>query len=85
MKVLRFKKELGFETSPERSSLMSKIKGKDTLPERAMRKALWGMGVRYRLNYKKLPGCPDIVILKRKIVIFIDGEFWHGYNWAVKK
>jgi DNA mismatch endonuclease (patch repair protein) len=64
---------------------MSKIKSKDTNPEIKLRKFLWGLGIRYRKNVKKLPGSPDIVISKYKLVIFIDGEFWHGFNWATKK
>lgn len=74
-----------FETTPERSRLMSKIKSKNTKPEVQLRKALWKLGIRYRLNLSKLPGKPDIVINKKKVVIFIDGEFWHGYNWQEKK
>lgn len=74
-----------FDTSPERSLIMSKIRSKNTQPEMILRKALWKSGLRYRLNVKKLPGKPDIVMQKSKIVIFIDGEFWHGYNWEDKK
>lgn len=83
--VPRFKKEMGFETTAERSLLMSKIRSVKTKPEMLMRKALWAAGIRFRINYKKLPGNPDIVIKKNNIVIFIDGEFWHGYNWLQKK
>lgn len=64
---------------------MSKIRGKDTKPEIALRKALWAKGIRYRKNYKKLEGNPDIYISKAKLAIFIDGEFWHGHNWMEKK
>ncbi len=64
---------------------MSKIKGKDSKPEVKFRKALWHLGYRYRKNYKKLIGKPDIVFNKYKTVIFIDGEFWHGYKWNEKK
>ena len=64
---------------------MKKIHSKDTIVEISFRKALWAKGVRYRKNFKKLPGSPDIVITKEKLVIFIDGSFWHGYNWEVKK
>lgn len=74
-----------FDTTPERSKLMGKIKRKDTKPEILFRKALWAAGVRYRVNSRKLPGSPDIVIGKRKIAIFIDGGFWHGYQWEEKK
>ncbi|MBN1181413.1 MAG: very short patch repair endonuclease [Bacteroidales bacterium] len=64
---------------------MSKIKSYDTMPERKLRKFLWGLNLKYRKNVKKLPGTPDIVISKYALVIFIDGEFWHGYNWIEKK
>lgn len=64
---------------------MSKIKGKNTIPEILLRKKLWNLGYRYRLNVAKLPGKPDIVIERKKLIIFIDGEFWHGYNWQEKK
>jgi DNA mismatch endonuclease (patch repair protein) len=50
-----------------------------------MRKALWHLGYRYRKNVKKIPGKPDIVFAKYKLAIFIDGEFWHGYNWSEKR
>lgn len=83
--VPRFNEKSGFETSAERSALMSKIRSSNTKPEIILRKALWGKGVRYRLNVKKLRGCPDIVINKYKVVVFVDGKFWHGYNWEEKK
>ena len=75
----------GFKTSPARSALMSKIKSQDTQPEIKLRKYLWNIGYRYRLNVSSLPGKPDIVISKFKLIIFIDGEFWHGYKWKGKK
>ena len=83
--VPRFKKTLGFETDICRSSLMGKIRSKENKAEKKLRIALWARGVRYRKNYKKLPGCPDIVINKSKLIVFVDGEFWHGYNWEEKK
>ena len=64
---------------------MSHIKSKDTSIEKLLRKALWHEGIRYRKNYKKLPGNPDIAITKYKIAIFCDGEFWHGKAWNEKK
>jgi len=85
IKVPRFREENGFYTTKERSKLMGKIKAKDTKPEIMFRKALWAKGYRYRKNVKKLPGKPDVVLNKAKLVIFIDGEFWHGYNWEEKK
>jgi len=64
---------------------MSKIRGSDTRAEVIFRKALWHLGYRFRKNYKGLPGKPDIVFTKAKVAIFIDGEFWHGFNWEEKK
>jgi len=64
--------------------IMSSVKSKDTRPEIALRKALWSMGLRYRINYKKLTGKPDIVFTKAKIAVFCDGDYWHGHNWAVR-
>ena len=64
--------------------IMSAVKSKDTRPELKLRKALWREGLRYRVNYKKLPGKPDIVFTKWKVVVFCDGDFWHGHNWAVR-
>lgn len=85
IKVPRFKEENGFYTTKTRSKQMSKIGSKETKPEIKFRKALWNLGYRYRKNYKKLIGKPDIVLNKYKTVIFIDGEFWHGYHWEEKK
>lgn len=85
IKVPRFNEGSGFYTTKKRSKLMSKIRGKNTKPEIAFRKALWKEGYRYRIDYKKLPGKPDIVLNPYRVVIFIDGEFWHGYNWEEKK
>lgn len=72
-------------TTPERSYIMSKVKGKETKPEIRLRKALWSKGYRYRKNVKSINGNPDIVFRGKKIVIFIDGKFWHGYNWDIEK
>ena len=64
---------------------MQNIKSKDTKMEVQLRKALWAKGYRYRKNDKKLPGKPDIVLGKYKIVIFCDSEFFHGKDWEVLK
>jgi DNA mismatch endonuclease (patch repair protein) len=64
---------------------MSRIKSKNTRIEVDLRKALWLDGLRFRKNFKKLPGRPDIAITKYKIAIFCDGEFWHGKDWELKK
>lgn len=68
-------------TTPEISKRMSRVKLKRNKVETKLAKALWHKGYRYRLNYKKLPGSPDIVITKYYIAIFVDGEFWHGKNF----
>lgn len=64
----------------QRHKNMSHIHAKDTKPEIVLRKALWHHGVRYRKNYAKLIGKPDIVITRAKIVIFVDGDFWHAHG-----
>ena len=69
----------------KRKYIMSRIKGKNTSIEIALRKALWHAGIRYRKNYSMLPGTPDIAITKHKIAVFCDGEFWHGKDWERKK
>jgi len=63
-------------TKEQRSYCMSRIRGRDTKPEVLLRKALWGLGFRYRLK-NTLPGKPDIVFPSRRVVIFVDGCFWH--------
>ena len=72
-------------TKEQRTKNMKAIKGKDTKIEILLRKALWNKGYRYRKNYNKLIGKPDIVLPKYKIVIFCDSEFWHGKDWEIKK
>ena len=85
IQVPRFSEEAGFYTTPERSKMMSKIRGKNTKAELQLRRALWAAGVRYRVNVKTLPGRPDIASKKLKFVVFVDGGFWHGYQWADRK
>lgn len=72
-------------TKEQRHRNMKNIKSKDTKIEVRLRKALWAKGYRYRKNDKKLPGKPDIVLSKYKIVIFCDSEFFHGKDWEVLK
>jgi len=64
----------------KRSQVMSKIRSKNTKPELTLRKALFAKGFRYRVNDKKLPGKPDIVLPKHKTVIFVHGCFWHKHE-----
>ena len=68
-------------TPEQRHRNMLKIRSTDTKAELMLRKALWSRGYRYRKNMKSLIGKPDIVLTKYKIVIFCDGEFFHGKDW----
>ena len=68
-------------TPEQRRKNMQAIKSKDTTIELALRKALWHKGIRYRKNFKGLPGKPDIAITKYKIAVFCDSDYWHGYDW----
>lgn len=72
-------------TKEQRHRNMSNIKNKDTSIEVELRRALWNKGYRYRKNYKKLPGKPDIVLTKYKIAVFCDSEFFHGKDWEALK
>lgn len=72
-------------TKEQRHKNMVNIKGKNTSIELCLRKALWNKGIRYRKNYNKLPGKPDIAITKYKIAVFCDSEFFHGKDWEVLK
>ena len=67
-------------TTEQRHKCMSRIKSKDTKPELIVRRYLHAHGYRYRINVKRLPGTPDIVLRKYKTVIFINGCFWHGHE-----
>lgn len=67
-------------TPRQRSRCMAAIKGRDTKPELAVRKFLFAQGLRFRVNNRRLPGSPDIVLPRYKTVIFVDGCFWHGHE-----
>ena len=67
-------------TPQQRHKNMSAIRGKDTKPEMIVRKGLWKRGFRYRLNHKRLPGHPDLVLRKYRTCIFVNGCFWHGHH-----
>ncbi len=64
---------------------MRAVKASGSRIERALGKALWKAGLRYRKQYKKLPGKPDYVLLKQRIAIFCDSHFWHGYQWEERQ
>ena len=72
-------------TPEQRRKNMQHIRSKDTSIEINLRKALWHEGIRYRKNYKALPGKPDIAITKYRIAIFCDSSFWHGRDFDKKK
>lgn len=67
-------------TKKQRSYCMSRIRGKDTKPEIAVRKIIYSLGYRYRLYKRNLPGYPDIVLTKQKKIIFVNGCWWHRHN-----
>lgn len=72
--------------TPEQISYnMRQIKNKDSAIELALRKELWSRGLRYRKNVKSVYGKPDIAFIGKKIAVFCDSEFWHGYDWEKRK
>lgn len=85
IKIPRFEEKGGFYTNKRNSALMKRIKGKNTACEIELRKIIWHLGYRYRKNVKNIPGKPDLVFKGKKVAVFIDGDFWHGYNWETKK
>ena len=72
-------------TPEQRSKNMKAIKNKDTSIEVMLRKELWSRGLRYRKNYSGIIGKPDIVFVGKKVAVFCDSEFWHGYDWEHRK
>jgi DNA mismatch endonuclease (patch repair protein) len=73
------------KTREQISYNMSRVKSSGSEIERVLGKALWAAGIRYRKQYKRLPGKPDYVIVRSKIAIFCDSSFWHGRNWKAAK
>lgn len=73
------------KTKEEISLNMSHVKNKNSLIEQMLRKELWKRGLRYRKNVNSIFGKPDIVFVSKKIAVFVDSEFWHGYDWKNKK
>jgi DNA mismatch endonuclease (patch repair protein) len=66
----------------KRSAVMARIKSRDTQPELLLRRLLTGLGARYRLHRKDLPGSPDVAMPGRRLAIFVHGCFWHGHDCA---
>jgi DNA mismatch endonuclease (patch repair protein) len=70
--------------SPElRSAVMSRIRGKDTTPERYLASLLRAAGLRFKRHDKTLPGCPDFVFNNQRLALFVDGDFWHGWRFPI--
>jgi DNA mismatch endonuclease (patch repair protein) len=67
-------------TAEKRSAVMARVRARDTGPELVVRRLLWRLGARYRLDRKDLPGRPDIVMPGRKLAVFVHGCFWHGHD-----
>lgn len=78
-------KNVDNHTPEQRRKNMQAIHSKDTEIEVILRKELWKRGLRYRKNCKDLPGKPDIAFKGKKVAIFCDSEFWHGYDWENQK
>ena len=72
-------------TPEQRRRNMQAVKNKDSQIELLLRKELWSRGIRYRKNSTKIFGKPDITFIGKKIAVFCDSEFWHGYNWEERK
>jgi DNA mismatch endonuclease (patch repair protein) len=67
------------------SRIMGKVKRRDTKPELILRKALYRMGIRYRVDWKKVYGRPDVSIIKYKLSVFVNGDFWHGNAHRIRQ
>ena len=72
-------------TAEQRHKNMQAVKSKDTAIELLLRKELWSRGIRYRKNVKSIIEKPDIAFIKKKVAVFCDSEFWHGFDWEHKK
>ena len=72
-------------TPEQRRKTMQAVKSKDTKIEILLRQELWSRGLRYRKNAKRIFGHPDIVFVRKKVAVFCDSEFWHGYDWENRK
>lgn len=73
------------KTKEQISFNMKQVKNKDSVMEIALRKELWNRGLRYQKNVTKIFGKPDLVFKGKKVAVFCDSEFWHGYNWEERK
>ena len=72
-------------TPEQRAKNMRAVKNKDSEIELLLRRCLWEKGLRYRKNVKSVYGHPDIAFIGKKVAVFCDSEFWHGYDWENRK
>ena len=73
------------KTKEQISYNMRQVKNKDSEIELMLRRELWKRNIRYRKNVTRIFGKPDIAFIRKKVAVFVDSEFWHGFNWEVKK
>lgn len=66
------------------SEIMRRVRSENTNPERRLRSALWRRGLRFRLHSRQLAGKPDIIFPRARVVVFVDGDFWHGNQWQLR-
>lgn len=76
---------MSIQMTPHHNNNMAAVKSKDTKPEMIVRQGLWKRGFRFRLNHRRLPGHPDLVLRKYRACIFVNGCFWHGHNIEIAK
>ena len=72
-------------TPEQRRKNMQAVKNKDSKIELLLRNELWNHGLRYRKNVKSVYGHPDIAFIGKKVAVFVDSEFWHGFDWENRK
>lgn len=76
--ICRDAREFNAQKKGDVPAIMRKVRSVNTTPEVEFRKALWSMGLRFRVAPRFLPGKPDVILSKAKVAVFIDGEYWHG-------
>ena len=74
-----------YDSTPQTRRRMAKVRLKGGKAETLLAKALWQRGYRYRRNDRRLPGSPDVAILRHRIAVFVDGSFWHGRDWTARR
>lgn len=84
-KEIRAPRFIGRAASEAASKAKRRTPRRDTRPELELRRLLWAQGLRYRKNVTFLAGAPDLVFLKQRVVVFCDGDFWHGRDWPSRR